>query len=46
MTADWVRQLAAAGYSNLSVKELTRMAAVGIDANFIRDMEKYRDKKN
>ena len=44
VTPQWVQKLAGAGYTNLSVKELVRLAAAGIDENFIREMSKYRDK--
>jgi len=37
-----VKKLAEAGYTNLSVHELTGMAANGVDGDFIRDMERYR----
>jgi hypothetical protein len=39
-----VKKLADAGYKNLSVRELSRLAAAGIDDDFIREMEQYRDK--
>jgi hypothetical protein len=39
-----VKRLAAAGYSNLSVRELSRLAAAGVDDDFIRSMDQYRKK--
>ena len=39
-----IKSLADAGYTNLSVKDLTRMAAVGVSADFIRELAKYRTK--
>ena len=45
VTPQFVKKLAEAGYTNLSVKELTRLAAAGIDDSFIREMEQYRKKQ-
>jgi hypothetical protein len=37
-----VRRLADAGYPNLSVGQLTRLAAAGVTGDFIREMSQYR----
>lgn len=44
VTPAFVRAMAAAGYANLSVRDLVRLALAGVDAEFIRKMQKYRDK--
>jgi hypothetical protein len=44
VTPEFVQRLAKAGYTNLSAHELKRLAAAGVDENFIRDMEQYRKK--
>ena len=43
--ADFVRSLAAAGYTKLSVRDIARLAMAGVNADYIREMAKYRDKK-
>ena len=40
-----VRSLAAAGYSKLTPRDVARLAMAGVNADFIREMSKYRDKK-
>jgi hypothetical protein len=45
VTPQFVKKLADAGYKNLSARELSRLAASGIDDDFIRDMDQYRDKQ-
>ena len=42
--ANFVKSLADAGYTNLSAKELVRLRVSGVDANFIRELSKYRTK--
>ena len=44
VTPEFVQRLAKAGYTNLSARELKRLAAAGVEENFIRDMEQYRKK--
>jgi beta-lactamase regulating signal transducer with metallopeptidase domain len=45
VTPQFVKKLGEAGYEDLPVKDLLRLAAVGVDDEFIREMSKYRDKK-
>jgi len=46
VTGAFVKTLADAGYTNLSARELTRLAASGVNADFIRDLSKYRKDKS
>jgi hypothetical protein len=41
----FVKALADAGYANLSVRDLIRLASSGVNAEFIRDMSQYKEKK-
>ncbi|HYH06490.1 MAG TPA: hypothetical protein VEK11_05440 [Thermoanaerobaculia bacterium] len=45
VTAAFVKRLSDAGYANLSARELIRLAAAGVNADFIREIEQYQDKK-
>jgi len=40
----FVKSLADAGYANLTAKELIRLRVSGVDADFIRELSKYRTK--
>lgn len=44
VTPDFVRRLARAGYPNLTVSQLQRLAAAGISGDFVREMSRYRSR--
>jgi hypothetical protein len=45
VTPAFVKALADAGYPNLSVRDLRRLASNGINADFVREMQKYHTNK-
>jgi hypothetical protein len=44
VTPKLVRKLAKAGYANLSVSDLCRLAAGGMNDSFIDEMSQYRSR--
>jgi hypothetical protein len=42
ITPKFVKKLADAGYPHLSVADLQRLAASGLNGDFVREMSKYR----
>lgn len=44
VTPEFVKQLNGAGYKDLTAREVIRLAAAGVDADFIRDLETHKAK--